>query len=64
MSGGDRAAERLRYHDAMNANRLWQDAAAFAARAHRHQYRNDGQTPNFSHPARVALCLDLSAMLE
>lgn len=31
------------------------DAVAFAARAHRHQLRKDGQTPYFSHPVRVAL---------
>jgi (p)ppGpp synthase/HD superfamily hydrolase len=30
------------------------DAIAFAARAHRHQLRKDGQTPYFSHPVRVA----------
>jgi len=34
---------------------LWQRASAFAARAHRHGVRNDGRTPYFSHPARVAL---------
>jgi len=34
---------------------LWQMASAFAARAHRHDVRNDGRTPYFSHPARVAL---------
>ena len=34
---------------------LWQRASAFAARAHRHDIRNDGRTPYFSHPARVAL---------
>jgi guanosine-3',5'-bis(diphosphate) 3'-pyrophosphohydrolase len=31
------------------------DAIAFAARVHRHQVRKDGQTPYFSHPARVAM---------
>jgi guanosine-3',5'-bis(diphosphate) 3'-pyrophosphohydrolase len=30
-------------------------AAAFAARAHRHQTRNDGQTPYVSHVFRVCL---------
>ena len=30
-------------------------AAAFAARAHRHQLRKDNQTPYFSHPVRVCL---------
>jgi guanosine-3',5'-bis(diphosphate) 3'-pyrophosphohydrolase len=31
------------------------DAIAFAARAHRHQIRKDGQTPYVSHPFRVCL---------
>jgi guanosine-3',5'-bis(diphosphate) 3'-pyrophosphohydrolase len=31
------------------------EAAAFAARAHRHQVRKDGQTPYVSHPFRVCL---------
>jgi (p)ppGpp synthase/HD superfamily hydrolase len=35
---------------------LWQDASAFATRAHRHQARNDG-TPYASHPARVAMTI-------
>jgi (p)ppGpp synthase/HD superfamily hydrolase len=34
---------------------LWQEAAAFAARAHRHQLRKDGKTPYISHAVRVAL---------
>lgn len=34
---------------------LWQRAARFAARAHRHQVRKDGVTPYFSHPCRVAM---------
>lgn len=33
----------------------WQDAAAYAARAHEYQKRRDGNTPYFSHPARVAM---------
>ncbi|HMN42508.1 MAG TPA: HD domain-containing protein [Phycisphaerales bacterium] len=33
----------------------WQAAAAFAARAHRHQVRNDGRTPYIAHPMRVAI---------
>lgn len=33
----------------------WLQAASFAAREHRDQVRNDGQTPYFSHPARVAM---------
>jgi guanosine-3',5'-bis(diphosphate) 3'-pyrophosphohydrolase len=31
------------------------DAASFAARAHRHQLRKDGQTPYAAHPFRVCL---------
>jgi (p)ppGpp synthase/HD superfamily hydrolase len=31
------------------------EAAAFAARAHRHQLRKDNQTPYVSHPFRVCL---------
>jgi (p)ppGpp synthase/HD superfamily hydrolase len=34
---------------------LWQEAAAFAARAHRHQIRKDGKTPYVSHVFRVAM---------
>jgi guanosine-3',5'-bis(diphosphate) 3'-pyrophosphohydrolase len=34
---------------------LWQNAAALAARAHRHDLRKDGVTPYVSHPMRVAL---------
>ncbi|CAG0995623.1 guanosine-3',5'-bis(diphosphate) 3'-pyrophosphohydrolase [Phycisphaerales bacterium] len=34
---------------------LWQEAAAFAARAHRNQHRKDLHTPYFSHVARVAM---------
>jgi (p)ppGpp synthase/HD superfamily hydrolase len=34
---------------------LWQSAASFAARAHRHQTRKDDSTPYFAHPVRVAL---------
>jgi guanosine-3',5'-bis(diphosphate) 3'-pyrophosphohydrolase len=33
----------------------WQKAASYAARAHKHQSRRDGQTPYFAHPCRVAL---------
>jgi len=36
---------------------LFQQAAAFAARAHRHQLRKDGRTPYVSHVTRVALTL-------
>lgn len=39
----------------MTNSPLWQEAAAFAARAHRHQIRKDGKTPYASHPMRVAL---------
>jgi (p)ppGpp synthase/HD superfamily hydrolase len=36
---------------------IWQQAAAFAARAHRGQYRKDGITPYFSHTVRVAMTI-------
>ncbi len=36
---------------------LWQEAASFAARAHRGGLRQDGETPYIAHPARVALTL-------
>lgn len=35
----------------------WQEAAAFAARKHRHQMRRDGRTPYSAHLTRVALTL-------
>ena len=35
--------------------RLWQQAASFAARFHRHQTRKDGLTPYIAHPFRVAM---------
>ncbi len=38
---------------------LWQQASAFAARAHRHQLRRDGRTPYYSHCARVAMTVAL-----
>lgn len=41
----------------MNNTDLWQKATAFAARAHRHQLRKDGQTPYVSHCMRVALTI-------
>ncbi|MBX3409723.1 MAG: bifunctional (p)ppGpp synthetase/guanosine-3',5'-bis(diphosphate) 3'-pyrophosphohydrolase [Phycisphaeraceae bacterium] len=34
---------------------LWRRAAAFAARAHKNQWRKDGRTPYYSHPVRVCL---------
>ncbi len=34
---------------------LWQQAASYAARAHRHQLRKDKKTPYISHPFRVAM---------
>jgi (p)ppGpp synthase/HD superfamily hydrolase len=34
---------------------LWQRAASFAARVHEGQTRSDGETPYFSHCARVAM---------
>ena len=36
-------------------NEIVFEAAAFAARAHRHQMRKDKETPYFSHPVRVCL---------
>jgi guanosine-3',5'-bis(diphosphate) 3'-pyrophosphohydrolase len=38
-----------------NSQPLLQEAAAFAARAHRHQVRKDGKTPYISHLIRVTL---------
>jgi (p)ppGpp synthase/HD superfamily hydrolase len=38
-----------------DANAIVFEAAAFAARAHRHQVRKDKETPYFSHPVRVCL---------
>ena len=38
---------------------LWQEASAFAARAHQHQLRKDGKTPYFSHCVRVAMIVAL-----
>jgi guanosine-3',5'-bis(diphosphate) 3'-pyrophosphohydrolase len=38
----------------------WQEAAAFAARAHRHQVRKDGKTPYVSHVFRV--CMTVSQL--
>lgn len=35
--------------------KLWQQAASFAARAHQGQLRKDRRTPYFAHPVRVAL---------
>ena len=36
---------------------LWQEACAFAARAHRNQIRKDGRTPYIAHPMRVAMTI-------
>lgn len=48
----------FRYTCSMSIERyLWQEAAAFAARAHRSQMRKDKATPYFSHPVRVALTI-------
>ncbi len=41
----------------MTIAHIWQEAAAFSARAHRHQFRRDKQTPYASHPVRVALTI-------
>src|SRR2546423_7576788 len=38
-----------------NAAQRMLEAASFAARAHRHQLRKDGQTPYAAHPFRVCL---------
>ena len=43
----------------MSDTSLWQQASAFAARAHRHQMRKDGRTPYFSHCVRVAMTVAL-----
>lgn len=48
MSGASRKARPP-------ARPLWQEAAAFAARAHLHQVRKDGATPYVSHVFRVAM---------
>jgi guanosine-3',5'-bis(diphosphate) 3'-pyrophosphohydrolase len=45
-----------------NANSPFLEAAAFAARAHRGQFRKDGATPYVSHVFRV--CLVLSKVFE
>ena len=37
--------------------RLWQEAASFAARAHRGQTRRDKATPYAAHPFRVAMTI-------
>ena len=37
------------------AHLIWQRAAAFATKAHQHQFRKDGATPYVSHPVRVAM---------
>jgi guanosine-3',5'-bis(diphosphate) 3'-pyrophosphohydrolase len=39
----------------MTDHRTLLEAASFAARAHRHQIRKDGQTPYIAHPFRVCL---------
>ncbi len=39
----------------MSTASVFHDAAAYAARLHANQHRNDGRTPYFCHPARVAL---------
>ncbi len=47
------------YDAAMLDTALWQEASAFAARAHRHQMRRDGRTPYYSHCVRVAMTVAL-----
>jgi (p)ppGpp synthase/HD superfamily hydrolase len=49
----------VNYHACMTSPHLWQQAAAFAARAHENQVRKDGLTPYFSHPVRVAFTVAL-----
>src|SRR5262245_22521267 len=39
----------------MNPTTAMFEAASFAARAHRHQMRKDGETPYAAHPFRVCL---------
>lgn len=41
----------------MPTSHLWQQAASFSARAHRHQVRKDKVTPYFAHPVRVAMTI-------
>ena len=41
--------------DPFAQHRTLLEAASFAARAHRHQVRKDGQTPYAAHPFRVCL---------
>ncbi|MEL6498892.1 MAG: HD domain-containing protein [Planctomycetota bacterium] len=41
--------------NALERDRVWRRAAAFAARMHASHARKDGRTPYFSHPARVAM---------
>lgn len=36
---------------------LWQHAASFASRAHKHQLRKDKKTPYMAHPFRVAMTI-------
>ncbi len=43
----------------MSGGHLWQEAAAFAARAHLNHVRKDRRTPYVSHPVRVALTVAL-----
>jgi guanosine-3',5'-bis(diphosphate) 3'-pyrophosphohydrolase len=42
-------------HLSADRDRVLLDAASFAARAHRHQLRKDGETPYVAHPFRVCL---------
>ena len=49
----------VRYDGPMFDTPLWQQASAFAARAHRHQLRRDGRTPYYSHCVRVAMTVAL-----
>ena len=49
----------VRYDVVMFNTSFWQQASAFAARAHRHQLRKDGRTPYYSHCVRVAMTVAL-----
>lgn len=50
-----RGVKRVEEVSPQEGTALWQEAAAFAARAHRNQHRKDLRTPYYSHVARVAM---------
>lgn len=49
------SSTRTPSHGEQPVEHLWQLAASFSARQHRHQIRKDGVTPYFSHVVRVGL---------